>query len=144
MLLADQCCKIDKLCEVNLSYIQKFPDFPNIILHGKYVNVTPKNKQPKEEKKKKPTQFYKLERRKSCLCITSLPISCQVPGHDVCISHVIFLFIPNFHILFSLHYVIFFVFHSLCRCTQNTQIICLSCLSRYRRIMINTEMQKQP
>lgn len=52
MLLADQCCKIDKLCEVNLSYIQKFPDFPNIILHGKYVNVTPKNKQPKEEKKK--------------------------------------------------------------------------------------------
>lgn len=82
MLLADLCCKIDKLCEVNLSYIQKFPDFPNIILHGKYVNVTPKNKQPKEEKKKKPTQFYKLERRKSCLCITSLPISCQVPGHD--------------------------------------------------------------
>lgn len=52
MLLADLCCKIDKLCEVNLSYIQKFPDFPNIILHGKYVNVTPKNKQPKEEKKK--------------------------------------------------------------------------------------------
>ena len=64
MLLADLCCKIDKLCEVNLSYIQKFPDFPNIILHGKYVNVTPKNKQPKEEENKNylVLQFRKEEK----------------------------------------------------------------------------------